>query len=257
LATPCVMYSTRACAARSKGFVQKRTLLRIFFLSFGIALLSAGLFFETGIADSVQIQVNVTPTVDRLAEPTLPAAPSQADHGAQVYWLSCMPCHGDQGQGLTDEFRATYPPEEEYCWERGCHGPNPYESGFSLPMKIPAVVGETALAKFTDAAQLNAYIRAAMPFWKPGSLTEEEAWRVTAFLLRQNDLWNASTELNASNAPDVEIPRGSFLTPVVTPQQAEAQAGNGAVIWGIAAGVVVLVILLMFVLKKSQNTTTI
>src|SRR5687768_18171720 len=65
-------------------------------MPFGIALLIAGLFFDAGIADSVQMQGDVTPTADRLAEPTLPAAPSQADHGAQVYWLSCMPCHGDQ-----------------------------------------------------------------------------------------------------------------------------------------------------------------
>jgi hypothetical protein len=168
-----------------------------------------------------------------------------------------MPCHGDQGQGLTDEFRTTYPPEEEYCWESGCHGANPYESGFTLPKKIPGVVGETTLAKFTDAAQLHAYIRATMPFWKPGSLTEEESWRVTAFLLRQNGLWESSTELNASNAANVKIPRAAFLTPVATPQVAEPQKGNGILIWGIAAVLVVLVVSLMFILKKSRNTTTI
>ena len=238
--------------------MQKKTLLKFIFLPFGIALLIAGLFFDKGIADSLLVQVDVTPTVDRLAEPTLPAAPSQADHGAQLYWLSCMPCHGDQGQGLTDEFRTTYPPEEEYCWESGCHGANPYESGFTLPKKIPGVIGASTLAKFTDAAQLNAYIRATMPFWKPGSLTEEESWRVTAFILRQNDLWDPSTELNASNAADVKIPRAAFLTPAVTPPLAEAQEGSGNIVIGVIVGVVVvLVILLMFILKKSRNTTTI
>ena len=239
--------------------MQTKILLRLIFVPFGIALLIAGLFFDAGIADSVARQVDVTPTPDRLAEPTLPASPSQADHGAQVYWLSCMPCHGDRGQGLTDEFRATYPPEEEYCWESGCHGANPYESGFSLPKKIPAVIGDTTLAKFADAAQFNAYIRATMPFWNPGSLTEEESWRVTAYLLRQNNLWNASTELSAANAADVKIPRAAFLTPVVTAQQAEAaaQTESGEMIWWIVGGVVVLLILLMFILKKSRNTTTI
>ena len=237
--------------------MQKKTFLKFIVLPLGIALLIAGLFFDTGIANSVEVQVDVTPTVDRLAEPTLPAVPSQADHGAQVYWLSCMPCHGDRGQGLTDEFRAAYPPEEEYCWESGCHGANPYESGFTLPKKIPAVIGDTTLAKFTDAAQLNAYIRATMPFWNPGSLTEEDAWRVTAFILRQNDLWDASTELSASNAAGVKIPRAAFLTPIITPQPAETPAGNGAAPWLILAGVVVLVVLLMFILKNLRNTTTI
>ena len=237
--------------------MSKKKLFNLILFPLGIALLFAGLFFDGGVAGGVRPQAETTPTADRLAEPTLPAAPSQADHGAQVYWLSCMPCHGDKGQGLTDEFRATYPPEEEYCWESGCHGANPYESGFTLPKKIPGVVGETTLAKFTDAAQLNAYIRATMPFWKPGSLTEEESWRVTAFLLRQNDLLDASTELNPSNAPDVKIPRAAFLTPAATPQAAPAQEGSGIMIWVIAVVVVILVISLMFILKKSRNTTTI
>ena len=45
-----------------------------------------------------------TPTPDRLAPPPTVASPAQADVGAQVYWLNCQPCHGDRGQGLTDEW---------------------------------------------------------------------------------------------------------------------------------------------------------
>jgi mono/diheme cytochrome c family protein len=257
LATPFVMCLIRVCAARCRRFVQKKNILKFILLSFGIALLFAGLFFDTGRATSVRSQAEATPTPDRLAQPTLPAVPSQADHGAQVYWLSCLPCHGDRGQGLTDEFRTTYPPEEQYCWTRGCHGEVPYENGFSLPKTIPPLIGEKTLAKFTDAAQLNAFIRATMPFWKPGSLTEEEAWRVTAFLLRQNDLWDASTELNASNAVNVKIPRAAFLTPAVTSQPAELQAENGTMIWWVVPALVILVVSLVFILKKSRNTTTI
>lgn len=235
----------------------KKTPIKFIFVPFGIALLIAGLFFDTGTADSARLQVDVTPTVDRLAQPTLPAAPSQADHGAQVYWLSCLPCHGDRGQGLTDEFRETYPPEEKYCWESGCHGARPYENGFALPMKIPGLIGETTLAKFADAAQLNAYTRATMPFWKPGSLTEEESWRVTAFLLRQNGLWDGKTELNASNAAQVKIPRGAFLTPVATPLPANGPGSRGALLWAVASAAVLLIGVLVFVLKKIRNTTTI
>jgi cytochrome c len=194
--------------------------------------------------------------MERLAKPTVPAEPSQADLGAQDYWLYCLPCHGDRGQGLTQEFRETYPPEESNCWESGCHGKRPYEDGFTLPAQIPAVIGPGTLTKFSDGAQLHAYIRAAMPFWKPGSLTEEESWRVTAFLLRQNSLWEARTELDASNAAAVLIPRGA-LTPVATPPPAEGQRGNGALVWVAGTGIVVFLLLLMFILKKSRNTTTI
>ncbi len=234
--------------------MQKKIPLQLILVSLGIALLFAGLFFDKGAASSVQVQATATP--NRLAEPTLPASPSQADHGAQVYWLSCLPCHGDKGQGLTDEFRTTYPPEDQYCWARGCHGPVPYDQGFTLPKKIPALIGPHTLAKFSNAAQLHAYIRAAMPFWKPGSLSEDDAWRVTAFLLRQNGLWDGKAELDASNAASVKIPRGA-LTPVAPPQQARGRAGGGALPWLIGPGILGLLLLLMFVLKKSRNTTTI
>jgi mono/diheme cytochrome c family protein len=237
--------------------VQKKRLLKFILLPLGIALLFAGLFFDNGTADTARLQAEATPTPDRLAQPTLSANPSQADHGAQVYWLSCMPCHGDRGQGLTDEFRAAYPPEEQYCWESGCHGPNPYESGFTIPKKIPAVIGENTLAKFTDAAQLHAYIRATMPFWKPGSLAEEDAWSVTAYILRQNKLGSGTPELSASNAADVKIPRAAFLTPVETPLPAEVPEGRGTIVWIVLIALLVLVLILMFILKKSRNTTTI
>jgi cytochrome c len=165
-----------------------------------------------------------------------------------MYWLSCLPCHGDKGQGLTDEFRTTYPPEDQYCWARGCHGKMPYEQGFTLPTKIPAVIGPGSLAKFSDAAQLHTYIRTAMPFWKPGSLTEEESWGITAFILRQNGLWDGKPELNA----DVKI---AGRLPSTTP--AGGRVRNGLLIGGIGIGILLLLLLFIFILKKTRNTTTI
>jgi mono/diheme cytochrome c family protein len=190
------MCLTHACAARTR-LVQRRFPFQFLFISVGIALLFAGLFFDLG---ATATQTVSTSTPDRLAKPTLPASPSQADKGAQVYWLSCLPCHGDRGQGLTDEFKQTYPPEDRNCWKSGCHGKRPYQNGFTLPMTIPAVIGAGTLQKFPNAAVLRSFIYAAMPYWRPASLTEEESWQVTAFLLRQNNLWTAQDELTASNA---------------------------------------------------------
>jgi cytochrome c len=248
------MCSIHACVARSKSFViNKGLLLKFIFIPLGIALLFAGLFFDAGDAKSPQLQVTAIPTVDRLAQPTLPPGPSQADRGAQVYWLSCLPCHGDVGQGLTDEFRSIYPEEEKNCWKSGCHGKNPYESGFTIPKKIPAVIGEKALAKFSNGAQLYGYIRAAMPFWKPGSLSDEDAWKVTAFVLRENNLWDGSGELNESNAGSLVIPRGMYLTPVVTPQQTAVQTGSGKLGWIILIGSLSALFIVIFILKKNGN----
>ena len=202
-----------------------------------------------GTALSPHSQV-AAPTPDRLAEPTLPVAPSQADRGSQGYWLSCLPCQGDKGQGLTDEFRAVYPPEDQYCWERGCHGEMPYENGFTLPMVVPALIGQDVLAKFSDAAQLNSYTRATMPFWKPGSLTEEDAWSITAFIMRENGLWNGDIELNGTNAAEVKITREAL-------QQAQVQKGSGRDVWWLLLGLVSILLVLYFALKKIKNTTTI
>jgi cytochrome c len=225
--------------------VQKRFFFQLLLVSVGIALLFAGLFFDTGSAVS---QTTATSTPDRLAEPTLPASPSQADKGAQVYWLSCLPCHGDRGQGLTEEFKQTYPEEDRNCWESGCHGKRPYDKGFTLPTVIPAVIGPQTLQKFSNASVLRAYIFAAMPFWKPGNLTEEESWQVTAFILRENKLWEAQSELTASNSDLIMVGPPS-ATPTPLPVSAAPTLNKyGTILLGVG----ILILLLVF-LRKFRN----
>jgi cytochrome c len=175
----------------------------------------AAFLIQEGMAFNVAPQTTPMPTPDRLAEPTLPPEPAPADYGAQLYWLHCMPCHGDVGQGLTDEFRETYPPEDNNCWARGCHGKYPYEDGFTLPTTVPAIIGPNTLTKFPKVSNLYGFIRAAMPFEYPGSLTEEEYWRITLFLLRENGI-NFDKDLDASNADQILLPWAQ-PTPTPTP----------------------------------------
>jgi len=233
--------------------VHRKIPLQLILLPFGIALLLAGLFFQKGSADSPNLQTTPAPTQDRLAEPTLPASPSQADYGAQVYWLNCSACHGDRAQGLTDEFRQQYPSEDQNCWKSHCHGNVTYENGFKIPTAVPQLVGSGSLAKFPNAASLYGFIRAAMPFQRPNSLTEEQYYQIVAFLLRQNDLIDGQMEVNASNATNIVVIRA---TPIATSQPSEIQRGNRSAIWVILIVVFGLMVLL-FVLKKSRNTTTI
>jgi mono/diheme cytochrome c family protein len=216
----------------------------LLFVNIGIALLFAGLFFDLG---TVVAQTPVMPTPDRLAQPTLPATPSQADKGAQVYWLSCLPCHGDRGQGLTEEFKQTYPAEDRNCWNSGCHGERPYENGFTLPKIIPAIIGTGTLQKFPDALVLRSYIFAAMPYWRPASLTEEESWQVTAFLLRENNLWTAQEELTASNADLVPV---HAPLAAAAPQPPSSAASRILFPFLIVIGFIVLIFLL--VLRKRK-----
>ena len=56
--------------------------------------------------------------------PDLPPTATQADVGAEIYRLVCQDCHGNRGQGLTDEWRAEWDPEDQNCWQSKCHAPN-------------------------------------------------------------------------------------------------------------------------------------
>lgn len=148
---------------------------------------------------------DVTPTPDRLAAPPTVPSPNQADEGAQLYWLHCQPCHGDRGQGLTDEWRAQYPPEEEYCWESGCHGNQPYDQDFALPTAVPAVIGDSVLQKFQSMDGVYQYVSVTMPYFFPGELTQEEYLAILAHIARENGLWDGRP-LTVDNLHNYRLP---------------------------------------------------
>lgn len=50
------------------------------------------------------------------------------------------------------------------------------------------------------------YIRRAMPFTAPGSLTDHEVYSITAWLLYRNKLIDTSVVINARTLPDVIMP---------------------------------------------------
>jgi hypothetical protein len=141
-----------------------------------------------------------TPVVDRLAAPPLPENPTQADLGAQVYYQVCMACHGDRGQGLTEEWRAEWGVDSN-CWQSGCHGPDHPPWGFSIQKTCcPPVIEGTMLTRFKNAKELFQYLVDTMPWWSPGSLTTEEYWQLTAFLVRKHGGLPENVELEPVNA---------------------------------------------------------
>ncbi|MBI4770760.1 MAG: hypothetical protein HY784_10230, partial [Chloroflexi bacterium] len=161
-----------------------------------------------------------TPTPDRAARPTRPANPGQADRGALLYWSICMACHGDRGQGLTDEWRAASGPQDSNCWQSKCHASNHPPQGFELPRSIPAVTGPGALARFASAQDLHDYLARTMPWWNPGSLTGEQTWELTAYLLWTRQALPAGITLDATSAGALPVnapaaPRGDQRTPAL------------------------------------------
>ena len=132
--------------------------------------------------------------------------PSQSDTGAQVYWGMCQDCHGDQGQGLAAEWRAAYAPDYQNCWAAGCHGEDAPSNSFTIPEAgAPALAGPGALPRFSTALELGAYIQENMPLFPTGSLTEDQAWELTAYLLSLNAAGNPSLTLSSTNSGAIPV----------------------------------------------------
>lgn len=238
---------TRKCAAKFDPPVsshRKRALSLLF--PAALTLWLALMLTQRGTALSAPEARPATPTPDRLAKPPLPEQPTQADYGAQEYWFQCLPCHGDRGQGLTDEFRLLYPPEEQNCWESGCHGLRFYENGWTIPRYVPALIGPGALQKFPNALVLQAYIKASMPFQWPGTLDDETAWKLTAFLMRENGWWDGAQPLTAENALQAVIPSHlpeatGVVTAASAPQtEARPSPASSSTPWFCASGMLLL-----------------
>ncbi len=152
--------------------------------------LVSGHVYQGQIQDTLSFdpaQTTPMPETDRLAEPTLPESPTQVDIGRNLYYFYCMPCHGDRGQGLTDEWRQVWVEDHQNCWARGCHTGRSEMSAFPIPRSVPAVSGSPqALKSFQTAEELFVFLLRTQPPQRPGELTESEYWALTAFLLHEN-----------------------------------------------------------------------
>ena len=186
---------------------QARSLL---FIPFTLCTLGL-LFFAASTADASpasQTETTSTPTFDaaRLAQPATVFPPAQAEVGAQTYWGMCMDCHGDRGQGLDEDWLASFPPEEHDCWDSGCHGPDFPENSFEIPQEgVPAIAGSGKLARFANAFELGTFIRENMPLFPPGSLTGEESWSLTAYVLNLNGSLPGGLTLDETNSSAIPI----------------------------------------------------
>ncbi len=163
----------------------------------GLLVLLATIVFFTRKAAPIRLLSPATPqTADRLASPPLPANPTQYERGRYLYWLNCMPCHGDRGQGLTAEFRSLYV-EDQNCWARGCHGGRVGDQGFPIPRTVPAIISSTGdLPPFATADELFEFLHTTHPPQYPGALPDDQYWAVSNYLLVQNHRLSPGQELS-------------------------------------------------------------
>ena len=199
-----------------------KRLLPLLFIIFALGIL---VFASSEAAASPFLQETPTPLptptfdIARLNRPETSDPPNQLDQGALYYWGVCMACHGDRGQGLTDEWRDSYGEEDRNCWQSNCHGADHPEWGFAIPKTklAPAIAGPGALARYTNAFELHDYILETMPWWKPGSMTTAEAWAVTNYILKLNKAQPMGIILNLSNASAIPVHRSISAPPSEKP----------------------------------------
>ena len=119
----------------------------------------------------------------------LPAGSGTAAEGEIVYQQQCLVCHGAEGAG----------------------GPNDplvggHENiGTAMPIK-------TLGSYWPYATTVFDYIRRAMPYLQPQSMSNDEVYAVTAYLLALNGIIDADQVINAESLPAVEMPNaGNFV----------------------------------------------
>jgi len=161
------------------------------FLPFSILILVlVSLFIKFGRHTNIiyaQEAPSPTPTYDPLAEPFLPENPSEYELGRNWYWHNCMTCHGDVGQGLTDEFRAIWPEDHQNCWDHGCHDGRVDDDGFPIPTTVPALVDGSKLAKFSSQQTFFDFLKSTHPPQDPGCLEDEQYQAIAKYVFSLND----------------------------------------------------------------------
>jgi cytochrome c5 len=168
------------------------------------------------------IPMSMVPTEDSWIIVDLPKDATQLEFGAEVYRLVCKACHGDKGQGLTDDWRAQWEPEDQNCWQSKCHAQyNHPPDGFYMP-QVPAVLGQP-IRNFGTALNLYTYNHNFMPWHDRGSMTEKESWSVTAYLLKINGI-DPGPDLNVETAANIDLSViDPNLGPTPVPPSPEAQ----------------------------------
>ena len=112
--------------------------------------------------------IQFTPTFDssRLAQPPTVVPPAQADNGAQVYWGMCMACHGDQGQGLTDEWRNSFRSKNATAGNLAVTRATRLKTVLRFPKQASLHWRELGtLSRFSNSFELYRHIHQNMPFF--------------------------------------------------------------------------------------------
>lgn len=122
----------------------------------------------------------------------LPPGSGTWEAGRVVYEDNCLACHGEKLEGIPET------------------GGTPLIGGRgTLSSGAP---NKTVESYWPYATTVFDYVRRAMPFTAPGSLTDDEVYAVTAYILAEGNVIAKDQVMNAETLPKVEMPnRDGFI----------------------------------------------
>lgn len=121
----------------------------------------------------------------------LPSGHGNVASGRRIYQSQCSGCHGSHGEGA-----GNYPP---LVGGRG-----------TLATSKPLL---TVGSYWPYATTVWDFIRRAMPYQEPGSLSPDQTYSLTAFILFLNGIVGDQTELNEQNLARIRMPNRDGFVP--------------------------------------------
>ena len=165
--------------------------MRKFAVGAGVAALALGASVALGamaFAESPRLGTPITQSdlaewdINVLPDGTnLPPGSGKAADGSKIFAEKCVACHGEGGKGGSAIRLIGGPP------------------------KATLDGGKTIANYWPYATTVFDFIRRSMPFTQPRSLTDQEVYALTAYLLAENKLIGEGDEMNATTLPKVSF----------------------------------------------------
>ncbi|MEA2904486.1 MAG: S-disulfanyl-L-cysteine oxidoreductase SoxD [Alphaproteobacteria bacterium] len=112
----------------------------------------------------------------------LPPGSGTPEQGKPLYAQKCAACHGEGGKGGVNAALVGKPP-------------------------LDSIEAPKTIANFWGySTTVFDFIRRAMPWIEPRSLTNDEVYAITAYLFAENKLIGPSDVMNAQTLPKVKMP---------------------------------------------------
>jgi len=146
--------------------------------------------FGTTASEQAIAAVDIDAMPDGRGLPPGSGTPAQ---GREVYMVQCAACHGEQLEGIPD-----------LGGDKLIGGQGSLASG--SPVK-------TIESYWPYATTLFDYVKRAMPLVAPGSLSDDEVYAVSAYILAEAGIIGQDQVIDATTLPEVEMPNRDGFVP--------------------------------------------